>query len=59
MKNVEMSVKNNKLTIVVDLSKDFGESKSGKSITVATTGGNQSVPGHEDIKLGLNIFKKK
>ena len=59
MKNVEMKVKNNKLTIEIDLTKDYGESKSGKSLTVATTGGNQSVPEHEDIKIGINVFKKK
>jgi len=47
------------LTIKVDLSKDFGESKSGKSITIASTEGNISVPEHEDIKIGLNIYRKK
>lgn len=59
MKNVEMIVQGTTLTITVDLSKDFGESKSGKSITIASTEGNISVPENEDIKIGLNIYRKK
>ena len=47
------------LTIKVDLSKEFGPSSSGKTIIIASTEGNQSIPGKEDIKVGLNIYKKK
>lgn len=57
MKNVEMSVAGNVLTIKVDLTKTFGPSKSGKTIIVATTEGNVPVPGHDNIKVGLNIYK--
>ncbi|KLK87391.1 hypothetical protein SZ63_10935 [Methanoculleus sediminis] len=59
MKNVDMTVEKNILTIRVDLAKEFGESKSGKSITIASTEGNVSVPGHEEIRIGLNIYRKK
>lgn len=59
MKNVEMSVDGNILTIKVDLTKEFGPSSSGKTIIVASTEGNQSVPGKEAIKIGLNVYKKK
>ncbi len=59
MKNVEMSVDGNILTIKVDLAKDFGPSSSGKTIIVASTEGNQSVPGKEAVKVGLNVYKKK
>jgi hypothetical protein len=59
MKNVEMTVDGNILTIKVDMSKDFGPSSSGKTIIIASTEGNQSVPGKEAIKVGLNIYKKK
>ncbi len=59
MKNVEMTVDGNILTIKVDLSKDFGPSSSGKTIIIASTEGNQSVSGKETIKVGLNIYKKK
>lgn len=59
MKNVDMKVEDNVLIIRVDLGKEFGESKSGKSLTIASTEGNVSVPEHEDIKIGLNIYRKK
>lgn len=59
MKNVEMKIDGNILTIVVDLTKDFGPSSSGKTIIIASTEGNASVPGHEAIKAGLNVYKKK
>ena len=58
MKNCEMKLTGNILTITVDVSKDFGKSASGKSIIIATTEGNVSVPEKEDIKIGLNIYKK-
>ena len=59
MKNVDMKLNGDKLVITVDISKDFGQSKSGKSITIASTEGNISLPEHEDIKIGLNIYRKK
>jgi len=59
MKNVEMSVEGNILTIKMDLTKDFGPSSSGKTIIIASSEGNQSVPGKEAIKIGLNVYKKK
>jgi hypothetical protein len=58
MKNVEMSVEGNVLTIEVDLSKDYGSSSSGKTIIVASTEGNVSIPDREE-KLGLNVYRKK
>jgi hypothetical protein len=58
MKNVEMSLSDNILTIKVDLTKEFGLSASGKTIIIATTEGNVSVEGAEDKKVGLNIYKK-
>lgn len=59
MKNLDLKVDGDTLTIVVDLSKRLGESKSGKSITIASTEGNVSLPDNEDIKIGLNIYIKK
>ena len=56
-KNVSFSVKDNQLTIVIDLTKDFGESKSGKSIVVASTEGNMTLP--DGTKLGLNAYRSK
>jgi hypothetical protein len=57
MKNVNMKVDGDILVITVDLSKDFGPSNSGKSLVIATTEGNQSVP-DSDAKIGLNVYKK-
>ncbi len=37
MKNVEMNVDGDILTIKVDLTKEFGPSSSGKSIIIAST----------------------
>ncbi|MBF0488475.1 MAG: hypothetical protein HQK96_18830 [Nitrospirae bacterium] len=59
MKNVEMALEGNILTIKVDISKEFGLSSSGKTIIIASTEGNQSVTGAETIKVGLNVYKKK
>ena len=58
MKNIEMTIEGNILTIKVDLSQRFGKSSSGKSTIVASTEGNQAVPGNEEIKIGLNVYTK-
>ncbi|MCY2926450.1 MAG: hypothetical protein NT031_13615 [Planctomycetota bacterium] len=57
MKNIEMKVEGTTLTIKVDLSKEYGQSSSGKSIIIASTEGNVSVPEREE-KIGLNIYRK-
>ena len=58
MKNVEMTVAGNVLTIKVDLSKEFGPSASGKTIIIASTEGNITIPEREE-KVGLNVYRKK
>jgi hypothetical protein len=58
MKNVEMKVEGNILTIKVDLTKDFGPSSSGKTIIIASTEGNVSIPDRPE-KVGLNVYRKK
>lgn len=58
MKNVQMTVAGNILTITVDLTKEFGPSSSGKTIIVASTEGNVAVP-ERDEKIGLNVYRKK
>ena len=59
MKNVEMKVQGDKLVIMVDLSKSFGLSTSGKSVLIASTAGNVAVPGREEVKIGLNIYRSQ
>ena len=58
MKNIEMTVAGNILTIKVDLSKDFGPSSSKKSIIIASTEGNVSIPNRQE-KVGLNVYRTK
>ena len=57
MKNCDITVTGNKLEIVIDLSKSFGSSSTGKSEMIASTEGNTTVvPG---VSLGLNVYRKK
>ncbi len=56
MKNVEFEVQEDILIIKVDLSKEFGPSKSGKTVIVASTEGNKTLPGRSE-KIGLNVYK--
>ena len=57
MKNVELEVEGNILTVKVDLTKEFGPSSSGKTIIIASTEGNVTIPGREE-KIGLNVYRK-
>jgi hypothetical protein len=59
MQNVNMTVKGKVLTITVDLSKRLGKSASGKTTIVATTSGNQPVPGGDGVIIGLNLYTKE
>lgn len=58
MKNVELAVNGNTLTITVDLTKEFGPSSSGKTIIIASTEGNFTLPGRNEV-VGLNVYRKK
>ena len=58
MKNVEMNVEGTMLTIRVDLSKEFGPSSSGKTIIIASTEGNVTIPNRQE-KVGLNVYRKR
>jgi hypothetical protein len=59
MKNVEMKLDGNILIIKVDLTKEFGPSSSGKTIIIASTEGNVAIPEKEEVKIGLNVYRKK
>ena len=54
MKNLNIRKEGNKMIIELDLTKEFGKSKSGKTTIVATTGGNVLVEG---VTVGLNVYK--
>lgn len=55
MKNVKTKLEKGILTITVDTKKEFGPSKSGKTISIATTSGNVEV--EEGIFVGLNVYR--
>lgn len=57
--NIAVKVEGKTLTLTIDLSKTIGESKSGKSMNIATTGGNVAIPGSNGAVLGLNLYRKK
>ena len=59
MKNVELSLEGNILTIRVDLTQTFGPSASGKTTIIASTEGNVSVGRGRDEKIGLNVYRAR
>jgi hypothetical protein len=60
MQNVNMKVEGNELVIRVNLATDLGPSKSGKTIMVATSGGNVPVPNAKVATfIGINCYKRK
>jgi hypothetical protein len=54
-----MSVDGNVLTVQMDLTMEGTLSKSGKSLVIASTHGNVSVPDIPSLKIGLNLYEKK
>lgn len=59
MKNVNMTVKGDVLTIVVDLSQRYGKSASEKTMIIATTEGSTKLDGdYAGVSVGLNVYTK-
>lgn len=59
MKNVELSVDGDILTIRVNLSQTFGPSSSGKTIIIASTEGNVPVAPDRVEKIGINVYRPR
>ena len=57
MDNIEVKVEGNILTLKVDLSRSGKTSASGKSRTIATSAGNQTIPDSKGAKFGLNVYR--
>lgn len=57
-KNISATLEGNTLTLVIDISKDYGLSSSGKSRIIASSEGNQAAPGDGEIKIGVNIYRR-
>ena len=58
IQNIDIKLDGNIATLIVDTSKDFGTSASGKSIIIASSRGNRELVDTK-IYLGLNVYKKK
>lgn len=58
MKNIQVEREDNYLVIRIDTTKNFGRSKSGKTIIVASTEGNKTYETpNGNVVLGLNCYK--
>jgi len=59
MKNMMITIDGDMLTIKVDLSQDFGPSKSGKTTIIASSEGNKKFDKvkHDRHFIGLNVYK--
>ena len=57
MENIEVTVEGDTLILRIDLTQDLGLSKSEKTRTIASTRGNQKIPG-TDATFGLNVWRK-
>lgn len=64
MKNIQMSREGDMLVIKINLKERHGQSASGKTTVVATTGGNVTPPSGDDgcfdpnMKIGINVYTK-
>jgi hypothetical protein len=57
--NLKIEVKGNSIVItIIDHTKEYGLSASGKSKTVASTKGNVQVEGAEGLVIGINAYRK-
>ena len=59
MKNVELSIDGDILTIRVDLTQTFGPSSSGKTTIIASTEGNVAVGPSREERVGLNVYRAR
>ncbi len=58
--NCEASMEGTILVLRIDTSVRLGRSKSGKTLMISTTNGNQEIEGHPDrqMRLGMNLYTK-
>ena len=60
--SIEMNVQDGILTLKIDTTKDIGPSASGKTIMLASSGGNKKInvgtdEAEDNIMLGLNLYR--
>lgn len=59
MTNIKARIEADKLILEIDLKTRLGRSKSGKNFIIASTQGNQAVPGAPGVVMGLNVYTKE
>jgi hypothetical protein len=59
LENLTVTTEGTTVTMTFDITGNLGESSSGKSDIVATSGGNIPVPGVPGLKMGLNVFRPR
>jgi len=62
MTNVEMSLEDKQLVIRVNLTKEAGPSKSGRSIVIGSTGGSVPLPWSDappGTSINLTVYKDR
>jgi len=57
--NIMARLEGDKLILEIDLTQEHGPTGSGKSTKVASSDGNMAVPGREEIKMGINVYKPR
>ena len=59
--NVKYTIEGDEIVIRCKLTEEHGDSKSGKTITVAATGGSKLfvAPNGDNLMLQVNVNKKK
>ena len=60
--SIEMNVQDGILTLKIDTTKDIGPSASGKTIMIASSGGNKKInvgtdEAEDNIMRGLNLYR--
>jgi hypothetical protein len=57
MRNINLLVVNGQLILQVDLAKELGPSESGKSTLIANSGSQPRVPGYDNVRFSLSVYK--
>ena len=58
MRNVKVQVKGGKMVLTIDLTEEGIPSKSGKSVVIGSTYGNQTVlTADGQVTVGLNVYR--
>ncbi|AFM40986.1 hypothetical protein Desaci_2011 [Desulfosporosinus acidiphilus SJ4] len=58
-KNIDAEIQGSFLTIRIDLTKSFGETKSGKYVLIATTDGIKPVGDGRTEKMTITVYRPK